>query len=306
MTPAGSSIFGDAAVVEAVPRAVFSVTGERPLGYLHDVLAQDVAELEPGRGAIAAVLTAGGRVAAEVRVLAGEAEVLLDCEEAARDGVAEHVARHAPLAGCEVADVSARLVVAAVRGPGTDRALAAVGIAAPDEAEASFRKSGGVRVVRVGWGLPGIDLIGSSEDVAAALAAFVLPRASAADLEAALIEAGRPRYGVDVTEELLVNETPLLRRGVSTAKGCYPGQESVARILNLGRVRRSLRGLRSAGAVAAGDAVSIDDAVVGIVTSATASGNGGGWRAIALLREDAAPGATVRAGESDAVVVELP
>src|SRR6266542_627872 len=75
-----TSPFATAAVVDRLPRAVYRVTGERPLAYLHDVLAQDVAGLREGTGAVAAVLTADGRIAAEVRVLPLEKDVLLDAE----------------------------------------------------------------------------------------------------------------------------------------------------------------------------------------------------------------------------------
>ena len=106
----------DAFVVERIPRAVYRVSGERPLGYLHDVLAQDVADLREGSGALAAALTADGRIAAEVRVLPLEKDVLLDAEPAAREGIETLIARHAGLAGCEVVDVGEELVVGGARG----------------------------------------------------------------------------------------------------------------------------------------------------------------------------------------------
>jgi folate-binding protein YgfZ len=290
-------------VVEHVPRAVFSLTGDRPLGYLHDVLAQDVATLAPGRGAVAAVLTANGRVAAEVRVLPLADAVLLDAEEAARPGIMEHIARHAPLAGCAVKDVSDRFSIAAFRG--SDDLLGAAGLPVPAPGDASFEREGELLVVRVVWGVPGLDLLGPTGAVAAALARVDAPRATVEDLDAARIAAGRPRYGSDLGEELLVNETPLLVHGVSMSKGCYPGQESVARIHNLGRVRRSLRSLRSTSPLTSGAEVFGDDGrAVGRVTSAAILPDGGAV-AIALLLAGVQPGSTVRIDGTDAVVGAL-
>jgi len=304
MTPGERALREDVAVVERVPRAFFTVTGERPLGYLHDVLAQDVAELASGRGALAALLAANGRVAAEVRVIPlDDGEVLLDAEEAARDGIATHVARHAPLAGCEVSDLGFEL--AAIRGPNTDTTLASTGLPVPDPAEAAFERAGDVLVVRVVWGGPGVDLMGPVEAVRGAVSALRAERATPEDLEAARIEAGRLRFGIDVNDDMLVNETPLLEHGVSLTKGCYPGQESVARVNNLGRVRRALRGLRSARTIAAGDEVRVNGEAVGRVTSAAAAKSGGSF-GIALLRDVAAIGGTVEVADTDAVVTELP
>ena len=296
-----TSVAPEAFLVDRVPRAVFSVTGERPLGYLHDVLAQDVAELTAGRGAIAAVLTANGRVAAEVRVLPLDDGVLLDAEEAARPGILEHIARVAPLAGVDVTDAGDRFAFAALRGLGSDAALTAAGLPVPGDNEASSKREGDLLVVRVAWGGPGVDLLGPPEAVAAAVARIEVRRASPADLDAARIAARRPRYGADVTEELLVNETPLLLHGVSMSKGCYPGQESVARIHNLGRVRRAIRGLLSDAPLTPGAEVLVDDGnTVGRVTSA-----GGGSVAIALLTAEIPAGTLVRIEGVEAVVEVL-
>lgn len=304
MTPGERALRDDVAVVERVPRVVFAATGERTLGYLHDVLAQDVAELPPGRGAIAAALTANGRVAAEVRVLPDGDGALLDAEPGSRDGIVEQIARHAALAGIEVTDVSERFVLAALRGPATDRALEAVALPLPAPEDAAFARAGEVLVVRVGWGGPGADLLGPAAAVDAALARIDAERTTFEELDAARIEAGRPRFGVDVNADLLVNETPLLVHGVSMSKGCYPGQESVARIHNLGRIRRALRGLSSNGRLASGADVLLDGAAVGRVTSAAIGSRGQGV-AIALLAAGIAPGTTVRIDGAEAVVEAL-
>jgi hypothetical protein len=296
--------FASAALVERLPRVVFRVTGPRPLAYLHDVLAQDVIGLGRGEGALAALLTAEGRLAAEVRVLPMDPDVLLDADEAARGGIEQHIARHAGLAGCDVEDVSAEHAVAAVRGARVDAVLAAAGVALPADREAALVSAGEVLVVRVVWGVPGIDVIGPAAKVDEVLRAVQVPRAGFDDLDAARIAAGRPVFGRDLDETILVNETPLLRRGVSMTKGCYPGQESVARVHNLGRTRRTVRGLSADRALEAGAELRVNGDVIGSISSASETPSGG-FAAIALVRAEIEVGSTVTAGTTKAVLTEL-
>jgi folate-binding protein YgfZ len=296
MTPGEQALRSSAALVTPVPRVVFRLTGERPLTYLNDVLAQDVAGLVPGAGALAVALSPKGRISAELRVmplLGGP--VLIDAEPEARAGVEERIGRHAGLAGCELEPLD--VAVAALRGPRADDALAAAGVPVPPQHEAAFVEREGFVVVRVAWGVQGFDLIGAAPAIDA-------PPATIEELDAARIEAGRPRFGADFDEDLLVNETPLLERAVSSGKGCYPGQESVARIRNLGDVRRVLRALRSGDRLRAGSEVRAGDGVIGRITSA-ASLPDGGSAAIALLRSDVEPGTTVDANGVPATVSAL-
>jgi folate-binding protein YgfZ len=291
--------FASAALVERVPRIVYRVGGERPLAYLHDVLAQDVSELREGTGAIAALLTAEGRVAAEVRVLPLEKDVLIDADEASRDGIQNLLVRHAGLAGCEVVDVTDEYAVAAIRGP--DASVPGE----PPSSEAAFVAAGDAIIVRVIWGVPGIDVLGPTGAVAEVLRTVDVPRASLEDLDVARIAAGRPLVGRDIDDTLLVNETPLLTHAVSLSKGCYPGQESVARVHNLGRVRRMLRGLTADAALEGGADLTVDGAVVGRITSA-AHAPIDGFAAIALIRSEVEPGAKVAVDGGTASVTALP
>ncbi|MEX2557013.1 MAG: hypothetical protein WEB06_15480 [Actinomycetota bacterium] len=296
MTAGAVALRSAAALVRPLPRAVFRLTGERPLAYLQDVLAQEVAGLVPGRGALAVALSPKGRISAEVRVLPmlGGA-ILLDAEPEARAGIEERIGRHAGLAGCELEPID--VPVAALRGPLADEALAAAGIPVPHRGEAMFVERDGFLVVRVVWGVPGVDLFGEPPAVDA-------PAASLEELDVARVEAGRPRFGRDVSEEVLVNETPLLDHAVASDKGCYPGQESVARVRNLGGVRRVLRGLRAAGALREGAEVRTDAGVAGAISSAAPLPDGGS-AAIALLRSEVEPGDDVDADGVAATVTAI-
>lgn len=296
MSPGESAIRHAAALVRPLPRAVFRLSGDEPLAYLHDVLAQEVAGLVPGIGALAAALSPNGRISAEVRVLPllGGA-VLIDAEPEARTGIEERIGRHAGLAGCALEPLD--LPVAALRGPRTDDVLATAGLPVPPHHEAAFVEREGFLIVRVVWGVPGVDVIGDAW-------ALDAPAATEAELDAARIEAGRPRFGRDFDEDVLANETPLLERAVAANKGCYPGQESVARIRTLGGVRRVLRGLRAEDVLTAGADVQAGDGAVGTVTSAAAL-PGGGSAGIALLRSEIEPGDTVEASGVTATVMSL-
>ncbi|MGZ4128614.1 MAG: CAF17-like 4Fe-4S cluster assembly/insertion protein YgfZ, partial [Actinomycetota bacterium] len=145
----------------------------------------------------------------------------------------------------------------------------------------------GTIVVPVTWGVAGYDVLAPAQP------AIDAARASAEELEAARIASGRPRYGIDVDSSAHIAETPLIARAVSFTKGCYPGQESVARVHNLGRVRRRLVGLDLTGSVvpARGTLVRADGMEVGSVTSAAIFESE--VAALAWLRSDVHDGATV-------------
>lgn len=267
---------------------VARVRGEKALGFLDDTTSQDLSLVRPGRGALTCMLDEKGRVLAEVRVLPlASGDVLLDGEPAAREAIVGWLARVAPLSGCEVADESDAWHAVAVRGPRASDALPALG-PLPAQEHAFVERDGAI-VVRVEWGPPGWDVL------ARAVPAIDAPAIAEAAFEAARIAAGRPRFGVDFGEATHVTETPLADRAVSATKGCYPGQESVARVRNLGRPRRALVGLAIRGAAPApGAPVERDGVEVGAVTSAAATPEGA--VAIALVRAEVELGAAVTVG----------
>ncbi len=117
---------------------------------------------------------------------------------------------------------------------------------------------------------------------------------------------GRPRYGVDLDDSVIPQEAGLNQRAVSFTKGCYVGQETVARLFYRGKPNRELRGLRSAEPLAVGTELVLEERVVGTVTSSVQSPRFGAI-ALALVRREAPVGAIVRAGaEHEAVVCDLP
>jgi folate-binding protein YgfZ len=280
-----------ATAYELPPHILLRLRGERALGFLQDVCAQEVAGLAPGEGAHAAFLDPKGRVLADAIVLAGSDEALVLAEQTCAPGLERAVTHVAPLAGVEVSGHP--VAVARVVG---DRWIETL-----PETEHSWDRIGDAIAVRVRWGGDGYDVVAPSfEALRATLADAGLRSGDPGEAEAARIAAGRPRFGLDVTEDTLVNETPLLDHAVAKDKGCYPGQESVARVRNLGRVRRRLTLLEIRSLPPpAGTVVELEGRDVGRITSSARAGPGS--VALAVLLTEVGPGADLRAAGAPAI-----
>jgi folate-binding protein YgfZ len=141
--------------------------------------------------------------------------------------------------------------------------------------------------------------------VVAALRSAGIEPVSEEAAEIVRVERGRPRFGAEMTTQTIPQEAGINERAVSFTKGCYIGQETVARLHYKGKPNRHLRGLRLAGPVRAGDPVVLGDREVGAVGTSVLS-PARGPIALAILRREAEPGAAVIVGETAGEVVELP
>src|SRR5207237_1815190 len=117
--------------------------------------------------------------------------------------------------------------------------------------------------------------------------------------EALRVERGRPRYGVDIGASTIPEEAGLNERAVSFTKGCYVGQETVARLHYRGKPNRHLRGLRLSEASDPGQELHLGERAVGCLGSTTVSPRLGPI-ALALLRREAEPGSAVTVGDRGA------
>ena len=142
----------------------------------------------------------------------------------------------------------------------------------------------------------GVDIIG--HDLPA-------PDTTEADAERVRIEAGVPRYGLDMDGDTIPQEAGINERAVSFTKGCYVGQETVARLFYKGKPNRHLRGLKLSRPVEHGEPILLGEREVGRVGSACVSPTHGPI-ALAIIRREAEPGATVAVDGAEAQVVELP
>jgi tRNA-modifying protein YgfZ len=164
-----------------------------------------------------------------------------------------------------------------------------------------------VRLIRTDAGL---DLLLDASAIEAVRGALVDAGAVEVSEDAAEIvrvERGRPRYGIDLDESTIPQEADLNERAVSFTKGCYVGQETVARLHYRGKPNRHLRGLRMSAPAHTGAELWLGERSVGHLGSSVLSPTFGPI-GLALLRREAEPGATVSVGEhgASAVVIELP
>jgi folate-binding protein YgfZ len=288
-------------------RRRIAVTGPDAADYLEGQVTNDVEALAAGEGCYAALLDRKGRMQGDMRVLrTGDAEFEIETEAIAADALLRHLSMYKIGREVEVDDVSDRAAAVSVIGPG---AVEAAGCG-PLGAEHAHRRHqlGGIDVRAVATDV-GIDVIVPADGVAAVRAALARAGAEPVDEAAAEIvrvESGRPRFGAEMTTATIPEEAGINDRAVSFTKGCYIGQETVARLHYRGKPNRHLRGLRLEAAAAAGDPVALGDRELGTLGTAVLS-PAHGPIALAILRREAEPGATVTVGEGiQADLSELP
>ncbi|MFI5245203.1 MAG: YgfZ/GcvT domain-containing protein [Gemmatimonadales bacterium] len=307
-------------------RIVFG--GAQAAETLTGLLTNDVSALQPGAGQYAAALTPKGKVIADVRVFARTHDLLLDTSENAGPGFTAMLRKYVNPRFAQFADVSATLRTLGLYGPRAHAVLASVlraGGVATAAVETlrglspyhhvTFEVSGeDVMVARVpDLGVEGFDCFvadGLAESFSLQLVtAHAIPVGrDAADI--ARVEAGRPLWGMDMDANTLAQEANLdTLDGISYTKGCYTGQETVARVHFRGHVNRRLRGLHSAVAIPSGSELMDGDKSVGEVRSSVVSPRLGPI-ALALLRREVEPGVELSArwegGEAPARVREIP
>ena len=145
----------------------------------------------------------------------------------------------------------------------------------------------------------GVDVICDAERAGEVKAALGVPEVDEAVAEIVRVESGRPRYGIDLDDSVIPQEAGLNERAVNFEKGCYVGQETVARLFYRGKPNRHLRGLRLSEPVASGEPLRLGEREVGSVGSSVVS-PAHGPIALAIVRREAAPGDTLAVGESGA------
>jgi folate-binding protein YgfZ len=266
-----------------------------------------------GEGVRAALMDARGHLLALLRVLVGADTVWL---EAPAEGLPrlEATLTHYRVAA-PVRFQSPATAVFALLGPGARALFSRAGAELPEllpEGHAVAALAGGsVRVVGASdLPSPAFVLHVPSEAAPAVRGSLLAAGAeelSRAAFDALRVEQGRPWYGVDVTEENLLHETGLVREYHSAAKGCYVGQEVIARLeARGGHVNKLLRGLRLARPVAPGAAIRADDRDVGRVTTAAVSPRLGPIAMGYVHRSRFEPGTRVEVDGAEATVEALP
>lgn len=299
--------------------AVVEVSGEDRVPFLHNLLTNDIKRLAPGQGCRAALLTPEARVIAPMLVLAGADACRLMCDAAFAAPLAQALEGYVFSERVAIANQERGLAALAVQGRGSLAALSAAGLQAPaeDDRHRAVRWHAlDVHIVRHALlGSQGALLLieaGAALRLWGAVQRAAGTRVRTCGWDAyntARIEAGIPWFGIDADASNLLPETGLEARLVSDTKGCYVGQEIVARVATYGSPSQRVRGLVLDGedVPQAGDEVRLDGAVVGRVTSSCRSLALGRPVALGMFKRTAyAPGTRVTMGGQTAVVVEQP
>lgn len=290
-------------------REVWRVEGRGAVRALHGLLTNDLEGPPPGARISALALTPKGRPLADVQVWKRETDLLLDLPRVAAASLRDHLARYLPPRLARATD-EAGAVVARLLGPRAENALRSAGVR-PAEAGSLLaaprteEEGGGFDLLRLD---PAED--GTWGRLVAAVEAEGGAELTREAYEAWRVECGIPVFGRDFDEESLPQETGLVGRTVSFEKGCYTGQEVVARIHHRGHVNRHLRGLRLPAESAAEEGAPLfrGGREVGRLSSPVLSPRLG-CIALAMLRREVEPGALVALSaeaEPDVRVVALP
>jgi folate-binding protein YgfZ len=292
------------------PRATLLVRGPDAAEYLQGQLTNDVEALDLGTGCYAALLDRKGHLVADMRVLrlaSGGGDIWLDLEPAAGEAVLKHLRTYSIGRDVQIEDAGQLWRIASVIGPGAARLSGFEGLG-PEHAQ-RVRGWNGTEVLAVATDL-GVDLIVRAEEAGALealLRAAGIAEVTVDAAEIVRVESGRPRFGLDVGPEQMPAEAGIVERAVDFEKGCYIGQEPVARLHYRGKPNRRLRGLRLSASAEAGERLSLGEKEVGVLGSSVIS-PALGPIALAIIRREAEAGARLSVGDGEvtAEVVELP
>jgi folate-binding protein YgfZ len=306
-------------LVDRSERGKLALSGAGAVEFLNGQVTNELADLVPGEGRYAAFLTHKGKMLGDLRALAlGDAatsELLLDTERVALQALFDMIRHYKIGYDVELHKRTLESALFSLVGPDA-RGLAAAAAGQAElelpAAEHSHRAAdiAGCAVRLVSTEAGGVDVLLDASHRDAVLEALTQAGARPVAPEAAEIvrvERGVPRYGVDMDDTTIPQEASINERAVSFTKGCYVGQETVARLYYRGKPNRHLRGIRPDQPIASGAEIRLGERTAGVVGSAVVS-PALGPIALALVRREAEPEAAVRVGEQDvhARVVALP
>ena len=287
------------------PSTVLRLTGKDPTGMLDAILTNEVPK-EADFGAYALLLSPKGRVQADLRVLKSGGEVLIITEPEGAEAAKEILGRYAPFSRVKL-DEPEGWGVLGLYGPQAPELLGGLEL---EEYESSVVEVGGVTALAAGvrHPIPSYDLVGPTDLVQKArehlVAEGAVPAGSHA-YETVRIETLTPRFGADITTENFPAEAGILDRAVSFAKGCYPGQETVARMYYRGHPNRTLYRLRIEGTPPPpGTPIFQNKKQVGKITSVAPLQVDGENLVLGYLHRNAEPGSDLRADESNVLLLD--
>jgi folate-binding protein YgfZ len=298
----------DTLLVDRSERGKLALTGPDAKEFLHGQVTNDIAGLTYGSGCYAAFLTHKGKMLGDLRVLDAGDELLLDCERVALQELFNMIRRYKLGSAVELHKRTLERGLLSLIGPDARRIAGAGELPEREHAHVAATLAGApVRLIDTDLGVDVLCDAADTDRVAAALAGAGAVQADEAAAEVRRVESGRPRYGVDLDDTVIPQEAGLNERAVSFEKGCYVGQETVARLYFRGKPNRHLRGLKLSARAEHGAPLRLGEREVGRLGSVVESPLHGPI-ALAIVRREAAPGDSLAVGEGEvrAEVVELP
>ncbi|MFL5781187.1 MAG: YgfZ/GcvT domain-containing protein [Thermoleophilaceae bacterium] len=284
-------------LADSSARGKLRLSGAEAAEFLQGQVTNDVEALAPGSGCYAALLNHKGKVQLDMRVLRGEDWIWIDTEPGYAPVMERTVRTFGIGRDVRAEDATESHAILSLLGPAARSVLDAE----PPAEEHAFTEGEHGLYVATRLGVDVICPAGSAEAVRVALGVEDVSDDAA---ECLRIEAGRPRFGADFDSDTIPEEAGLNDRAVSFTKGCYVGQETVARLHYKGKPNRHLRGLRLSEPVPSGTELRLGERVVGRVGSVALSPVHGPI-ALALVRREAAPGDELAAGGSGATAAVL-
>lgn len=267
-------------------RGKLRFTGPQRLWFLHQIMTQAFEDMAPGDARDTAMITAHGRMLGYMEVVATDDALLAHFEPSLVASFPDEIRRYVFATRVDVDDVSAEMGLVLVAGDGWE--------------DAAGRVDGAVVHPTAALGIPAAYLWVPVADLPPAISAVEgagTRRATEDELEAVRIAHGVPRWGYEMDLKTIPQEAGIEARAVHFDKGCYLGQEAMAKIHFRGKVNRRLALVRSEATLERGAEVLADGATVGKVTSAS------GGRGLALVKHTVAPDTAVEIGAASAQVV---
>jgi folate-binding protein YgfZ len=311
------ALISTAGVYDLASRAKLSLTGSDRVRWLNGMITNNIRDLAKGHGVYAFLLNPQGRILGDLYAYNPGDSLLLDTDRSQLEKVSGTFEHYIIMDDVEVADVSDQLRAVGIAGPQAREVLRAAGFDPPQLAplQCVSLTWAEVPVTLVRGDHPAVDFFElwaapqSADVLRAGLTKAGATPVSATAVELLRIAAGIPRYGQDIRERDLPQETRQ-ERALSFTKGCYIGQEIVERIRSRGAVHRNFTGLLVDGALPPpGTKIHTGDKDVGEITSAALLPFADGETPVALgyIRKEAAiPGQSLTAGGAVLTVSSTP
>jgi folate-binding protein YgfZ len=285
-------------VIHRTDRTIIRMFGRDPLKMIQGLATNDIAGAAENQGVYTAFLTPKGKMVGDARVVRRRGgDIWIECDGSAADNIVTNLRKF-------VAPLYARF-----DAPDTHSVIGVYG----NDARAIADQLEPDVILENAFRADAFDLLVPAPAVDAKIATALGAGANGIDfgtLEVMRIEAGEPKWGAELTEDVIPLEAGLRERAISESKGCYTGQEVIIRILHRGHVNRHLRGVllgtnepaqRGAELLRASD-----QKVVGTITSSCYSPAFAQAIALAYVRREVVPPATLHLDTREVTVVELP